>query len=169
MERFEDWYRQHHPRLVASLTALSGDPDAAADAADEAFVRACERWRRVSAMDSPAGWLHQVGANALRRAKRRRTLEGRLARPSVRVVHAPLPHPELWAAVRALPERQRRAVVLRYLGDLPEAEIAAAMGIARGTVSSTLADAHRNLGAALGSDASPQATTPDADTEEAIR
>lgn len=149
MERFEDWYREQHPRLVASLTALSNDPDAAADAADEAFARAFERWRRVSTMSSPAGWLHQVGANALRRAKRRRAMEGRRARPGPGAEHPALPDPELWDAVRALPERQRHAVVLRYLGDLPEAEIADAMGISRGTVSSTLADARRNLEASL--------------------
>jgi RNA polymerase sigma-70 factor (ECF subfamily) len=148
MERFEDWYHQHHPRLVRSLTALSGDADAAADAADEAFVRAYERWKRVSTMASPAGWLHQVGANALRRRMRRRAMERRFDRPALAVVH-PLPQPELWAAVRALPERQRTAIVLRYLGDLPEADIAASMGIARGTVSSTLADARRNLEATL--------------------
>lgn len=148
MERFEDWYHQHHPRLVRSLTALSGDADAAAEAADEAFVRAYERWKRVSAMASPAGWLHQVGANALRRRMRRRAMERRFDRPAIAVVH-PLPQPELWAAVRALPVRQRTAIVLRYLGDLPEAEVAAAMGIARGTVSSTLADARRNLEVAL--------------------
>ena len=35
---------------------------------------------------------------------------------------------ELWQAVGALPERQRSAVVLRYLADLPHREIAAAMG-----------------------------------------
>jgi RNA polymerase sigma-70 factor (ECF subfamily) len=149
MERFEDWYHQHHPRLVRSLTVLSGDADAAADAADEAFVRAYERWKRVSAMASPAGWLHQVGANALRRRMRRRAMEQRFSRSGPDLVHPPLPHPELWAAVRALPDRQRTAIVLRYLGDLPEADIAAAMGIARGTVSSTLADARRNLEVAL--------------------
>ncbi len=149
MEGFETWYHQHHPRLVAALTALSGDPDAAAEAADEAFVRAYERWRRVSAMDSPAGWLHQVGANALRRRLRRRSMERRVAWSGAGVEHPSLPHPELWAAVRDLPDRQRQAVVLRYLGDLPEADIAAAMGVTRGTVSSTLADARRNLEAAL--------------------
>ena len=160
MDRFEDWYHQHHPKLVASLTALSGDPDAAADAADEAFTRACEQWRRVSAMASPAGWVHQVGANALRRSKRRRSMERARTRRPEDAVHPPLPQPELWAAVRALPERQRQAVVLRYLGDLPEAEIAATMGVHRGTVSSTLADARRNLEAAL---------PPAADDQEAIR
>jgi RNA polymerase sigma-70 factor (ECF subfamily) len=162
MERFEDWYHQHHPRLVASLTALSGDPDAAAEAADEAFVRAYERWRRVSTMESPAGWVHQVGANALRRQKRRWTMEGRRNRPGADTVHPPLPQPELWAAVRGLPPRQREAVVLRYLGDLPEAEIATAMGISRGTVSSTLADARRSLERIL-------APHPTSDSEEALR
>ena len=149
MERFEDWYREQHPRLIASLTALSNDADAASDAADEAFARACERWKRVSTMASPSGWLHQVGANALRRSKRRRAMEGQRARPGPDAQQPPLPNPELWAAVRALPERQRRAVVLRFLADLPEAEIAEAMSISRGTVSSTLAGARRNLEAAL--------------------
>lgn len=160
MDRFEDWYHQHHPRLVASLTALSGDADAAADAADEAFARAYERWSRVSTMESPAGWVHQVGANALRRSKRRRTMERDRTRPGADTVHPALPDPELWAAVRALPERQRQVIVLRYLGDLPESEIAAALGIARGTVSSTLADARRSLERTLG---------PSTATEEAFR
>lgn len=149
MDGFDDWYRRHHSRLVASLTARSGDPDAAAEAADEAFARALERWAKVSAMASPAGWLHQVGANALRRALRRRAMERRLHRSDRREIQVDLPHPELWAAVRGLPERQRTAIVLRYLADLPEAEIAAAMGVTRGTVSSTLADARRTLEALL--------------------
>ena len=47
--------------------------------------------------------------------------------------------------VRDLPPRQRTAVVLRYVVDLTQEEIAVAMGIARSTVSSLLADAHTNL------------------------
>jgi RNA polymerase sigma factor (sigma-70 family) len=47
--------------------------------------------------------------------------------------------------VRQLPERQRVAVVLRYLLDLPEQEVAAAMRISRGTVASALAAAHQRL------------------------
>lgn len=64
--------------------------------------------------------------------------------------HQPdVPDPQLWAAVRALPERQRQVLVLRYVGDLPEAEIATTLGIARGTVASTLSDARRGLAASL--------------------
>jgi hypothetical protein len=45
--------------VVGTLTVVSGDPDAAAEAADEAFARALARWDRVSVMESPAP--HQGG------------------------------------------------------------------------------------------------------------
>jgi RNA polymerase sigma factor (sigma-70 family) len=41
---------------------------------------------------------------------------------------APGPDAEIWAAVAALPQRQRAAVALRYVGDLTHREIAAAIG-----------------------------------------
>ncbi len=46
-------------------------------------------------------------------------------------------HQAVLAAIRALPGRQREALVLRYYADLSEAEIARAMGVSRGTVKST--------------------------------
>ena len=45
------------------------------------------------------------------------------------------------SALRALPERQREALVLRYYGDLSEAQIASVMGISRGAVKSHTARA----------------------------
>ena len=65
----------------------------------------------------------------------------------------PAPAGEAWALVAALPERQRTAVVLRHVADLTEPEIARVMGITRGTVSSTLSDAHRALRAQLADEA----------------
>jgi RNA polymerase sigma factor (sigma-70 family) len=53
------------------------------------------------------------------------------------------------AALRGLPERQREAIVLRYYGDLSEAEIAAVMDISRGAVKSHTARAMASLRAAL--------------------
>lgn len=55
------------------------------------------------------------------------------------------PTGELWQLVRALPARQRTAVVLRHVADLTEPEIGEAMGISRGGVSSTLRAAHSSL------------------------
>jgi len=63
---------------------------------------------------------------------------------AVEQVH-PLPQPEIWVAVRQLPDRARTAVALRYVADLTEREIAEVMGISRGTVASTLFDARARL------------------------
>jgi DNA-directed RNA polymerase specialized sigma24 family protein len=49
---------------------------------------------------------------------------------------------ELWGAVRALPDRQREAVVHRFVLDRPYAEIAAAMG---GTEDAARANVHQGL------------------------
>ena len=49
-----------------SVLALTGDRDVAADAADEAMVRAYERWDRVSRMSSPSSWATQVALNVVR-------------------------------------------------------------------------------------------------------
>jgi RNA polymerase sigma-70 factor (ECF subfamily) len=94
-----------------------------------------------------------VALNCLRRSLRRQRHEAvLLRRPRPANPPVPLPHPELWAEVRSLPERQRIAVVLRYVADLPEAEIAEAMGVARGTVAATLSAARKQLALRLGAD-----------------
>ena len=155
--RFETWYRQHHPRLVASLAAVFADPEIARDAADEAIVRAFERWERVSVMASPEGWTYRVAINVARRRMRRLRVE-QLIVQRFRSESAPPPAGELWHIVASLSERQRLAIVLRHIGHLQEAEIADAMGITRGGVSSTLRAAYRNLRIATESDPVPEET-----------
>jgi RNA polymerase sigma-70 factor (ECF subfamily) len=95
-------------------------------------------------MDSPTAWLYRVAFNVARRRLRRRALE-RLSMRSLELGDVPGPAGELWAVVAELPVRQRQAVVLRHVGQLREAEIAEAMGITRGGVSSTLRAAYRAL------------------------
>jgi RNA polymerase sigma factor (sigma-70 family) len=51
---------------------------------------------------------------------------------------------ELWDALATLPERQRTAIVLRYYADLPDADIAEALGCRPATVRTSL---HRGLAA----------------------
>ncbi len=152
---FEAWYRREHPRVVNSLYLVSGSVEVAREATDEAFTRAAARWSRVGAMESPGGWVFTVALNALRRELRRQARERQAhTRTVARVGHdVELPNPAVWAAVSGLPDRQRLAVVLRYVGDLTEPEIAAVMGITRGTVASNLARARETLAAALTTDA----------------
>ena len=59
---------------------------------------------------------------------------------------------QLARALDRLPFDQRTAIVLRFVADLPEADIALAMGVRRGTVSSTLALARRRLSELLQDD-----------------
>lgn len=141
--QFEDWYRGLHPRLFAALLVISGDRGVASEAADEALTRALERWDRVQAMSSPEGWTYTVGVHVLRRRARRAAKE----RSSLllRVEAAPELAPDVWAAVRQLTRRQQEAIALRYVLDLPEAEVARAMGVAVGTASATLAAARAAL------------------------
>lgn len=159
---FGPWYEENYRRLFAALTVAAADVHVAEDAAAEAFARAYERWGRVRDMESPTGWLYKVALNYVRRRARRAAMEHDLLRrfpPEQVCMTVPL-EPELWQAVRALTERQRTAIALRYLVDLPEAGVAEVMGVARGTVSATLATARRRLAAML-------AEAPDPVTEPA--
>lgn len=142
---FVGWYAEEHAKLVATLVLATGDLDLAADAADEAFARALQRWDRVSRMASPSGWTFKVAVNHARRVARRRSLERRLLLRRQPEVNVPAPAGEVWHLVSRLSRRQREVVVLRYVADLPEATIADVLAISRSTVSSTLADALARL------------------------
>lgn len=128
--------------------------DWAVEAVDEAFSLALERWTRVGAMESPAGWTYRTALNALRRRQRRAAVESRLLRRSMAGNgEASRPHdwsPEIWEALRQLPRRERTAMALRYVADLSTEEIALAMQVAPGTVGSTLHAARAHLAALIG-------------------
>lgn len=148
---FEDWYVREHGALVRALAVIAGDVDMAGEVVAEAFSRALERWEQVSNLPNPTGWTYRVAVNLLRRRWRRSAVERRLLLR--RAVLAPWAEtelvPELWAALAALPRRQREAVALRYVADLSEAQVAYSMGIAEGTASATLTAARRRLAADL--------------------
>lgn len=147
-EGFAGWYARQRPELVRTLGGVLGDPVLAAEAADEALVRAFERWDHVSAMASPGGWAYRVAVNAARRSLRRAGIErDRVAR--LRPEPVPPPAGETWLAVADLPPRQRTVVALRHLGGLREREIAEVLGISRSTVSSTLIAARAALARVL--------------------
>ena len=155
---FDTWYAATAPRLLASITLVTGDPHAAADATAEAMARALERWRRVRTMDAPEAWTYRVAVNVWKRQQRRYTLGRSLLRRTVprseQTTNAALPI-ELREIVDSLPHRQREVLVLRLVLGLSQAETAALIGLAEGTVASTLSDAKRALRTALQHDEHP--------------
>ncbi len=147
---FAIWYQAEYGSLLRTLILAIGDTDAATEAASEAFTRALQNWSRVSMMGSPTGWTYTVALNMARRSFRRARLEALLLRR--RTVPPPVREDalEVWDAVQRLPVRQRTAVALHYLSDLPQKDVAAVMGITEGTVAATLSAARKRLADTLG-------------------
>lgn len=132
--------------MISTLALMTGDIYLAQEAVDEAFVRAYDRWSKVRSLDSPAGWTYRVALNLVRRHSRR---ANRVFGPSNFQTEEsvfPSTFHEIWQMVNGLSRRQREVVVLRYIGDLTEGQVAAVLGVTRGTVSQTLRAAHERLG-----------------------
>ncbi|MDQ1509447.1 MAG: polymerase sigma-70 factor, subfamily [Actinomycetota bacterium] len=142
VDGFEDWYREHYRRVFASVLVVSGNRAATAEAVDEAFARALERWPRVRTMGSPVGWTFIVSRNLLRRAARRSARERSV---EIAIEQSPEIDVALWDTVRTLPKRERELIALRYVAGLTEPEIASTLGIAKGTVARGLHDARGHL------------------------
>ncbi|WP_230687114.1 SigE family RNA polymerase sigma factor [Catellatospora vulcania] len=145
---FAEFYSASFQKLAAALYVYTGDLAEAQDVVQEAMIRALARWSTVSTYDEPAAWVRRVAWNlATSRWRRvRRGLE--LASRGHREELSPGPEPDRVAIVAALsdlPTRQRQAVILHYLEDLPIAEIAAMIGVAEGTVKSWLHRARATL------------------------
>jgi RNA polymerase sigma-70 factor (ECF subfamily) len=144
---FEHFYRDEREPLLRALLFTLDDRELALEATDEALARAYERWDEVAAKDNPAGWVYRVALNFARNRVRRRVLER--DRPLLGATSAPaaedLTDPALAAALARLPLDQRTVVVLRFHLDWSVEDVAAALGIARGTVKSRLHRALRRL------------------------
>lgn len=143
-DEFAAFFREHYGEVLRSVAVTLGDRDRAEDVTQEAFARACRRWRSVSTMEKPVAWVYVVALNTERTRWRREQRHpemqpGDAIDPSGAVLDAVT----LEQALDALTPRQRAVVVLRYLADLSTADVAAVMGCAPGTVKATL---HQALG-----------------------
>lgn len=134
---------------------LVGDRALAEDLAAEALTHTYVHWRRVQPLEFRDAWVLRVVTNLAidAYAKRRATFAG--AEP-IGLEDAAVLRVTLAQALRALPARQRDAVVLRYLVDLSEAQTAQALGVAPGTVKSHLSRAVAHLRRALGPTLDPR-------------
>jgi RNA polymerase sigma-70 factor (ECF subfamily) len=139
----ESLFRAHYGRLVRALTLACGDQEVAADAVQEAFVKAHLHWRRIEKYDDPVGWIRRVAINRLHDDHRRQNRKGRA---HVRLAGEPQAEPveqhgfdsELPAILAQLPKQQRIAMALFYVDELSIAEVAAALNVSEGAVKSYL-------------------------------
>jgi RNA polymerase sigma factor (sigma-70 family) len=157
-------YQAHALGLVRLAHVMLGDAAAAEDVVQEAFCGLYRRWGGLADQGRALQYVRTAVLNGCRSVLRQRRRHGQAGdwpglaatmnggtssagSPPYGTSLAGGPSPEaaaldgeeartLLAAVQRLPHRQREAIVLRYYLDMPEAEIAAVMGISPGSVRS---------------------------------
>ncbi|MFL6023007.1 MAG: SigE family RNA polymerase sigma factor [Marmoricola sp.] len=142
--RVEDLYAQHRLSLVRLAMLLVDDVQSAEDVVQDAFAGFVSKANRLRDSEAALGYLRVSVVNGSRSAlRRRRTARAYIPPhepdrpdPSDHAVLAD-EHREVIAALKRLAPRQREVLVLRYWSGLSEAEIAAALGISKGSVKST--------------------------------
>ena len=149
-------YAAHYRSLVRLAALLLRDMATAEEVVQDSFVAMHDGWRRLRDNDKALSYLRQSVVNRSRSVLRHRMVVDK---------NAPKPPPDMPSAeqgaitllersavvtaLRTLPARQREALVLRFYGDLSEAQIAAAMGISKGAVKSHTARAMTALRSVL--------------------
>ena len=149
-------YRRNFNGLVRLASVVLRDTATAEEVVQDAFINMHRGWHRLRDEENALAYLRQAVVNRARSVLRHRVIVERNAPKAM----PDLPSAEDGAismferaavidALRDLPGRQREALILRYYADLSEAEIAAAMGISKGSVKSHTARGMTALRTAL--------------------
>jgi RNA polymerase sigma-70 factor (sigma-E family) len=136
-----DLYERHYVRLVRLAVLLIGDVGRAEEIVQDAFVDLVARWRSIRDPGAAAAYLRTCVANGARSHLRHRAVVNRQPASQPSAVNSAetealvqIEHERVLSVLSELPGRQREVLVLRYYGQLSEAEIADTLGISRGAV-----------------------------------
>src|SRR5215469_233474 len=147
-ERFTAFVRSRGEYHLRMATLLTGNPDAAQDLVQTSLLKLYRAWSRIDTSSEPDAYLQRIIVNT-RRSWWRARWRQETPVPEVPEVAAGEDAADRHAvgalvrqALGRLPRQQRAVLVLRYLEDLPEAEVAALLGCSTGTVKT---HAHRGL------------------------
>lgn len=149
-EGFREFVLARGAALSRAAYLLTGNRSQAEELVQGALVKAAVRWRRVSASGDPEPYVRKIMVNDHISWWRRFSLREQFSPVAVDV---PVTDPadrtaervDLAAALAKLAPRQRAVIVLRFYEDLSEAETAAILGCAVGTVKSQTSDALARL------------------------
>ncbi len=148
-DEFRRFYERMDERALRTARRLVGSRAVAEDIAAEALARAYARWRTVRSHPNPDAWLLRVVGNLAIDHVRRSGRDAGTA-PDERVSgdrpdDDAVLRVDLARAVHRLSGRQQEVVVMRYLIDLSEDEVATSLGMSTGSVKTHLSRATHRL------------------------
>jgi RNA polymerase sigma-70 factor (sigma-E family) len=157
--RLEELYVRHAPAALRLAYFLTGDPEAARDLVQDAFVRVAGRFRHIRQPEAFDAYLRRTIVNlhssGLRRLRVERSSLAREAALTVPVMpeedHGA--RDEMWHAILGLPPRQRAAIVLRYYEDLSEWQSAEVLQCSVGALNQLVVRAMATLRTRVGKEA----------------
>lgn len=143
-----------YSRIVRTVFFIVHDLGSAEEVTQDAFTELFRSWRKVRTYDQPDAWVRRVAIRKAQREASRVDRRRRVERAAAHPLHVvaggdDLPDPELMAAIRTLPPRQRAVLVLFYLEDRPMAEVADLVGCSPSTGFVQLHQARKRLAALL--------------------
>lgn len=141
-DEFADFAAARSSALFRTAYLMVGDHGLAQDLLQEALTKTYVAWPRLRDVSSAEPYTRKAIVTTAISWKRRKAWYGERPVEHLPETAAPADDVELrdlvWRELLALPTRQRAALVLRFYEDLSEAQIAEAMGCARGTVKSQI-------------------------------
>jgi RNA polymerase sigma-70 factor, ECF subfamily len=145
-QEFEEIFQEHYVLVYRTAYGVTGRVEDAEDVVQTIFLRLLQRERPRDFVKNPKGYLYRAAVNAsltIVQARRRRALteesEDRAATLPARVsTRAEELHRKLYEAIARLKPKAAAIVVLRYLHNHSDAEIAKMLGTSRGVIAVTL-------------------------------
>lgn len=144
MSEFDAYYSATYEHVRRAMTLTFRDAALAEEITQEAFYQTLRRWSKVSLLDHPEGWTMITALNKGRDLHRRQVRHAAkrplLLDPSSNQSVETRVDDQIMIAtlLDGVTDRQRQALLLRYITQLTIPEIAVVMNCAEGTVKATL-------------------------------
>jgi RNA polymerase sigma-70 factor (ECF subfamily) len=142
----EGIFQEHYPFVYRTAFGVTGTPEDAEDVVQTIFLRLLRREIPPDLTKNPRAYLYRAAVNLSLntvRARQRRTLTGDVDGFEVSV-HSSAPsraeeiHRKLYEAIAELGTRAAEILILRYVHNCSDAEIAKLLGTSRGTIAVNL-------------------------------
>src|SRR5689334_15534971 len=139
---FDEFYTSSFARVTGQLYAMIGDRDEAQECVQEAFVRAWQHRSKLARAEHPDAWVrttaYRLAVSRWRRKNLAKRPADRALSPATHAAPADESRVALMAALQQLPDKQRQALVLHHLVDLPVQDVAREVGVPEGTIKARL-------------------------------